>query len=64
MGLVAPRYVESSRTREQSRVPCIGRWILKHCTTREVQGLVSAFENKIQKYHLDILLLMHLFLNS
>ena len=26
----------SSWTRGQTRVPCIGRWILVHCTTREV----------------------------
>ena len=36
MGLVAPRHVGSSRTRARTRVPCIGRWILNHCTTREV----------------------------
>ena len=34
-GLVAPRHVESSQTRDQVRVPCIGRQILNHCTTRE-----------------------------
>ena len=34
MGLVAPRHVESSRTRAQTRVPCIGRQILNHCATR------------------------------
>ena len=34
-GLVAPRHVGSSRTRAQTRVPCIGRRILNHCTTRE-----------------------------
>ena len=34
-GLVAPRHVGSSWTRAQTRVPCIGRWILNHCTTRE-----------------------------
>ena len=26
----------SSRTRDQTRVPCIGRRILSHCATREV----------------------------
>ena len=36
MGLVAPRHVGSSQTRAQTRVPCIGRWILNHCATREV----------------------------
>ena len=28
--------VESSQTRSQTRVPCICKWILTHCTTREV----------------------------
>ena len=36
MGLVAPRHVGSSRTRARTYVPCIGRWILNHCATREV----------------------------
>ena len=35
-GLVAPWHVGSSQTRHRTHVPCIGRWILKHCTTREV----------------------------
>ena len=35
-GLVALRHVESSRTRDQTRVPCPGRWTLIHCTTREI----------------------------
>ena len=37
-GLVAPRHVGSSPTRDRTRVPCIGRWILNHCTTREVRA--------------------------
>ena len=36
MGLVAPWHVGSSGNRDRTRVPCIGRWILNHCTTREV----------------------------
>ena len=36
MGLVAPRHVGSSWTRAWTYVPGIGRWILNHCTTREV----------------------------
>ena len=36
MGLVAQKHVASSWTRDWTRVPCIGRWILNHCTTREV----------------------------
>ena len=34
-GLVAPWHVGSSRTRARTHVPCIGRRILNHCTTRE-----------------------------
>ena len=34
-GPVAPRHVGSSQTRARTRVPCIGRQILNHCTTRE-----------------------------
>ena len=34
-GLFAPRHVGSSRTRARMPVPCIGRWILNHCATRE-----------------------------
>lgn len=33
---VAPRHVESSRTRDCAHVPCIGRWVLIHCTMRDV----------------------------
>ena len=35
-GLVAPWHVGSSQTRDRAHVPCIGRQILNHCTTREV----------------------------
>ena len=35
-GLVAFQYVESSWNRVQTCISCIGRWILIHCTTREV----------------------------
>ena len=35
-GLVAPWHVGSSWIRDQTHVPCIGRWILNHCATREV----------------------------
>ena len=34
-GLVAPWHVGSSWIRDQTSVPCIGRWILNHWTTRE-----------------------------
>ena len=36
MSLVAPRHVESSQTRDQTCVPYVGRWILIHCTIKEV----------------------------
>ena len=36
MGLLAPWNVGSSWTRAGAHVPCIGRWILNHCATREV----------------------------
>ena len=35
-GLTAPWHVESSWARDRTRVPCTGRRILIHCTTREV----------------------------
>ena len=35
MGLLALRHVGSSQTRAQTRVPCIGRWILNHCAIKE-----------------------------
>ena len=36
MSFVAPWHVESFWTRDQTCVPCIGRWILYHWTSREV----------------------------
>ena len=45
MGLVAPRHVGSSQTRARTRVPCIGRQTLNHCTTREAPELV--FKRKV-----------------
>ena len=35
-GLVTPQHVGSSGTRDQTHVPCMGRWILNHWTTREI----------------------------
>ena len=35
-GLVAPRHVGSSQTRDRTRVPCIGRQTPNHCATREI----------------------------
>ena len=36
-GLAALQHVGSSRTRAQTRIPCIGRRILNHGATREAQ---------------------------
>ena len=36
VGLVAPQHVECSWTRDRTLVPCLGRQILNHWTTREV----------------------------
>ena len=36
MGLVVLQHILSSRTRDRTHVPCVGRWILTHWTTREV----------------------------
>ena len=37
-GLTAPLPVETSQTRDRTRVLCLGRQILIHWTTREVPG--------------------------
>ena len=41
----------SSQTRARTRVPCIGRWILNHCATMEVQ--VFLFLQSILTWGLD-----------
>ena len=38
----------SSRTRARTHVPCIGRWILNHCATREVPSrTISEFTSEV-----------------
>ena len=39
-GLVALKHAGSSSTRDRTHVPCTGRWILNHWTTREVPQLL------------------------
>ena len=51
-GLAALQRVESSRTKDQTHVPCIGRWILNHWTSREV--LLSIFKENITLMALNI----------
>ena len=41
LGLVFSPRVESSPTRDQTRVPCIGRWIPMRCATRKVHEYIS-----------------------
>ena len=50
-GLVAPQHVGSSRTRAQTRVPCIGRQIPNHCATRE--ALIMIILNDQEKLSLE-----------
>ena len=45
MGFVAPRHVGSSRIRDQTCVPYIGRQILNHCATREVPPVIFNFSH-------------------
>ena len=51
MGLVALQHVGSSWTRARTRVPCIGRWILNDCATRETQKRQS--EPVLQRINFD-----------
>ena len=52
MGLVAPQHVGSSQTRDQTHVPCIGRQILNHCTTREIP-LLNFDRHSINPFNLQ-----------
>ena len=38
MGLVVLQHVGSSQTRARTHAPCIGRWFLNHCATREAHA--------------------------
>ena len=65
MGLVVLWHVGSSRTRDRTRVPCIGRWIFNHCATREVP--ISFHDNieleNTESYylHVSVLFRIHFF---
>ena len=43
---LAVPHVGSSWTRDQTHIPCIGRWILNHLTTREVSNMEFGREAK------------------
>ena len=40
-GVVTTRHVGSSQNRDRTHVPCIGRQILSHCTTREAWSVLN-----------------------
>ena len=42
-GLVAPRHMGSSQTKDRTRVPCIDRQIRSHWTTKDVHRIVLNF---------------------
>ena len=48
VGLVALWHVESSQTRDQTCVPCIGMWVLIHCTNRKVHYMISVVLNLLK----------------
>ena len=50
---VSPQHVESSWARGQTHVPCIGRWILNHWTTREVHLYHFCNHCKVKKNHMS-----------
>ena len=54
-GPAAPRHVGSSQTRARTRVPCIGRRILNHCTTREAP---AAFLTSVWRPYLSTSILL------
>ena len=52
-GLAAPRHVESFQTRDWTHVPCTGRQIPKHWTTKEVLFLFLIFVSIISVAYLE-----------
>ena len=60
MGLDAPRYVNTSKTRDWTCVPCSIRQIRIHCTTREVPRLpVFPFLFPYHKFPQEMFRLWH-----
>ena len=53
-GLVAPQHVGSSKTRARTRVPCIGRWILNHCATREALLILLELSTAFPLFQLSL----------
>ena len=48
LSLLAPRQVESSQTREQTRVSCVGSWIRNHWTTGGVLNFLFSDPSSVQ----------------
>ena len=42
-GLIVPRHVESSQTRDETQVPCTARWILSYWTTTEAPVMATIY---------------------
>ena len=57
VGLVAPRHVGSSQTRDGTGVPCIARRILNLWTTREAQthGLLIGITHRVSGLEAQVL---------
>ena len=49
LGLVAPRYMRSSLTRDRTHVPYIGREILNHGASREVPTFPFLLVSSVSK---------------
>ena len=54
LGLVAPKHVESSRTRDRTCVPCISRWMLNHWLTRQVLSYINQDREALVQKEKDI----------
>lgn len=66
LGLIAPRHVRPSQTREQIRVSCIGRWTLGHqgiplyLITKEKHVLLKHKDFGVRQPYIWIMALSHL----
>ena len=47
VGVIDPRRVESSQSKDRTRVLCVGRWILNPWATKEVLDQVLGFLGKV-----------------
>ena len=64
MGLVALQHMGSSQTRDQTCVPCIGRRILNHRTTREAPYVTSLIYHQHQVFGFTIYIYIFIFLHT